>query len=58
MTISWIVFAAPLLFFTYRGYRQGIWAAASRLLSLGAAYVVALVFSTRIAPVIENYTMI
>lgn len=49
MDISWIVFIGALLFFAWRGYRQGPWLAASRLVSLVAAYGVAIRFSQPLA---------
>lgn len=58
MIISWLLFAILVGIFTYRGYRQGIWVAASRLLSLVLAYVSALLFSPRLAPLIESHTVI
>jgi hypothetical protein len=58
MVISWLVFATLAAIFTYRGYRQGIWVAATRIISLALAYLCALFFSARLVPVIEDYTVV
>lgn len=58
MIITWIVFAVLVAFFAYRGYRQGIWVAATRIVSLALAYAVALWYSGSLAPVIEERTVI
>lgn len=58
MTISWIVFLVFIAIFAYRGYRHGIWAASARIISLILAYVVALLFTLQLAPIIEDNTII
>ena len=58
MAISWLIFAVPAVLFAYRGYRRGIWSAATRLLSLLGAYIVALLFANRLVPVIESATVL
>lgn len=57
MAITWVVFVVAVAFFTYRGYRQGIWRAATRFVSLVLGYVAALWFTPAIVPQIERFTL-
>lgn len=45
MDSTWIIFSGALAYFAWRGYRQGPWLAASRLVSLIAAYAAAFRYS-------------
>lgn len=58
MVISWFVFLFFVSVFAYRGYRQGIWAASTRIVSLVLAYLIAILFTLKLMPIIEQNTVI
>ena len=56
MDWSLIIFIAVLVFFTYRGYRKGLLKSLSRVLSLVAGYVAAILYASYISKLIEANT--
>ena len=56
MDWSLIIFIAVVVFFTYRGFRKGLLKALSRILSLVAGYIAAILFTSQFSAVIESQT--
>ena len=56
MDWSLIVFAVVVLYFAYRGYRNGLLRSISRVLSLIAGYACAILFTSEMTPVVEAQT--
>ncbi len=56
MGVASIIFIACIAFFALRGYRQGLLACASSLVSLAAGYVCALLLGPQLGLLIEQHT--
>ena len=56
MDWSLVIFAVVVLYFAYRGYRNGLLKSISRVLSLIAGYACAILFTTELTPVVESQT--
>ena len=53
MDWSLIIFVIVAAYFGYRGYRKGLLKSLARLLSLGAGYLAAILYSSQLAALIE-----
>lgn len=58
MDWSLIIFIAVIAFFTYRGYRKGLLKSLSRILSLVAGYIAAILYTGQLAAFIESQTLL
>ncbi len=56
MDWSLIIFLAVVVFFTYRGFRKGLFRSLSRILSLVAGYIAAILFTSQFSTIIESQT--
>ena len=54
MDWSLIIFVVVVLFFGYRGYRKGLLRSLSRVLSLLAGYVAAILYATHVSSLLES----
>ena len=53
MDISLIIFVVVIAFFTFRGFRQGLLGALSRIVSLLAGYFAAILYAEPVGKIIE-----
>lgn len=56
MDWSLVIFIAVIVFFAYRGYRKGLLRSLSRVISLVAGYIAAILYTSQFSTVVETQT--
>ena len=58
MDWSLTIFVVVVLFFAYRGYRNGLVKSVSRILGLVAGYVASILYSEQVSAILEQYSQL